>query len=105
MQIQYLVSHWGTDPNSLGAYSYDRVGRSHDLYEWLRTPVDNLFFAGEATSVSFPGSAHGAYSTGLMASEDCRMRVLERYGELDFMNSLMYGEVSQILVPLQISRL
>ncbi|KAK4788241.1 hypothetical protein SAY86_019560 [Trapa natans] len=103
--IHYLVSHWGTDPNSFGAYSYDRVGQSHDLYEWLRTPVDNLFFAGEATSVIFPGSAHGAYSTGLMASEDYRMRVLERYGEMDSMNSLMYEEASQILVPLQISRL
>ncbi|KAK0589349.1 hypothetical protein LWI29_013045 [Acer saccharum] len=102
--IQYLVSHWGTDINSLGSYSYDTVGKPHDLYERLRVPVDNLFFAGEATSMSFPGSVHGAYSTGLMAAEDCRMRVLERYGELDLFQSVM-GEDNPVSVPLLISRM
>ncbi|KAK3183349.1 hypothetical protein Dsin_030635 [Dipteronia sinensis] len=104
MQIQYLVSHWGTDINSLGSYSYDTVGKPHDLYEMLRIPVDNLFFAGEATSMSFPGSVHGAYSTGLMAAEDCRMRVLERYGELDLFQPVM-GEDNPVSVPLLISRM
>ncbi|KAH9770519.1 polyamine oxidase 2 [Citrus sinensis] len=102
--IQYLVSHWGTDANSLGSYSYDTVGKSHDLYERLRIPVDNLFFAGEATSMSYPGSVHGAFSTGLMAAEDCRMRVLERYGELDLFQPVM-GEETPISVPFLISRL
>ncbi|XP_044480453.1 polyamine oxidase 2-like [Mangifera indica] len=102
--INYLVSHWGTDVNSLGSYSYDTVGNSDDLYEILRIPVDNLFFAGEATSISFPGSVHGAYLTGLMAAEDCRMRVLERYGELDLFQPVM-GEVSPLSVPLLISRM
>ncbi|KAG8373080.1 hypothetical protein BUALT_Bualt12G0133500 [Buddleja alternifolia] len=99
--IQHLVSHWGTDKNSLGSYSYDTVGKPHDLYDRLRIPVDNLFFAGEATSMDYPGSVHGAYSTGLMAAEDCRMRVLERYGELDLFPPVM-GE--DVLVPLLISR-
>ncbi|GAU12610.1 hypothetical protein TSUD_132190 [Trifolium subterraneum] len=67
--IQYI--------NSLGSYSYDQVGKPHELYERLRVQVDNLFFAGEATSMSYTGSVHGAYSTGTMAAEDCRMRVLE----------------------------
>ncbi|KAG8364526.1 hypothetical protein BUALT_Bualt18G0006300 [Buddleja alternifolia] len=102
--IQYLVSHWGTDKNSLGSYSYDTVGKSHDLYETLRIPVDNLFFAGEATSTDYPGSVHGAYSTGLMAAEDCRMRVLERYGEQDLFQSDMGDEVT-FSVPLLISRM
>ncbi|XP_021735324.1 probable polyamine oxidase 2 [Chenopodium quinoa] len=101
--IQYLVSHWGSDINSLGSYSYDTVGKSHDLYERLRVPVDNLFFAGEATSASFPGSVHGAYSTGLQAAEDCRMRVLERYGELDLFQPAMGDE--SFSVPLLISRM
>lgn len=101
--IQYLVSRWGTDVNSLGAYSYDKVGKHHDLYERLRIPVDNLFFAGEATSVSYPGSVHGAYATGLQAAEDCRMRVLERYGELDLFQPAM-GE-DTVSVPLLISRM
>ncbi|KAL0298059.1 UNVERIFIED_CONTAM: Polyamine oxidase 2 [Sesamum angustifolium] len=101
---QYLVSHWGTDINSLGSYSYDTVGKSHDLYERLRIPVDNLFFAGEATSINYPGSVHGAYSTGLMAAEDCRMRVLERYGELDLFQPVM-GEELPVSAPLLISRM
>ncbi|KAG2712612.1 hypothetical protein I3843_04G125900 [Carya illinoinensis] len=102
--IQYLVSRWGSDIDSLGSYSYDTVGKSHDLFERLRIPVDNLFFAGEATSSNFPGSVHGAFSTGLMAAEDCRMRVLERYGELDLFQPVM-GEDTPMSVPLLISRM
>ncbi|XP_060187136.1 polyamine oxidase 2-like [Lycium barbarum] len=102
--VQHLVSHWGTDVNSLGSYSYDTVGKPHEFYEWLRIPVDNIFFAGEATSMDYPGSVHGAYSTGLMAAEDCRMRVLERYGELDLFQPVM-GEDAPVAVPLLISRM
>ncbi|XP_076957705.1 polyamine oxidase 2-like [Bidens hawaiensis] len=102
--IQYLVSHWGTDVNTLGSYSNDKVGKPHELYDKLRIPVDNLFFAGEATSTDYPGSVHGAYSTGLMAAEECRMRVLERYGELDLFQPVM-GEDSSASVPLLISRM
>ncbi|KAL1810926.1 hypothetical protein ACET3Z_020991 [Daucus carota] len=102
--IQYLVSHWGTDVDSLGSYSYDIVGKPHDLYERLRIPVDNLFFAGEATSMDYPGSVHGAYATGVLAAEDCRMRVLERYGEVDLFQPVM-GEDTPAFVPLQISRI
>ncbi|CAL0315858.1 unnamed protein product [Lupinus luteus] len=101
--IQYLVSRWGTDINSLGSYSYDAVHKPNDLYERLRVPVDNLFFAGEATSMLYTGSVHGAFSTGMMAAEDCRMRVLERYGEIDLLQTALGEEASA--VPLQISRL
>ncbi|KAK2999728.1 hypothetical protein RJ639_023095 [Escallonia herrerae] len=100
----HLVSRWGTDVNSLGSYSYDKVGKPHELYERLRIPVDNLFFAGEATSINYPGSVHGAYSTGIMAAEDCRMRVLERYGELNLFQPVM-GEDTPVSVPLLISRM
>ncbi|KAK7304951.1 hypothetical protein VNO77_42847 [Canavalia gladiata] len=103
--IQYLVSRWGSDINSLGSYSYDAVGKPHELFERLRVPVDNLFFAGEATSMSYPGSVHGAFSTGMMAAEDCRMRVLERYGELDLFQPVMGEEAASLSIPLQISRM
>ncbi|XP_076918222.1 polyamine oxidase 2-like, partial [Bidens hawaiensis] len=102
--IQHLVSRWGSDVNSLGSYSYDAVGKPHDLYEKLRIPVDNLFFAGEATSADYPGSVHGAYHTGQMAAEDCRMRV-QGYGELDLLHPAMGGEDAPASVPLLISRI
>ncbi|KAL9269730.1 Polyamine oxidase 2-like protein [Drosera capensis] len=101
--VQYLVSRWGSDINTLGSYTYDKVGKPHDLYERLRIPVDNIFFAGEATSMLYPGSVHGAYATGLQAAEDCRMRVLERYGELDIFQPVLGEE--NVCVPLLISRL
>ncbi|XP_020102904.1 probable polyamine oxidase 2 isoform X1 [Ananas comosus] len=107
--IQYLVSHWGTDENSLGSYTYDAVGMPRELYEHLRIPVDNLFFAGEATSTKFTGTVHGAFSTGLMAAEECRMRVLERYGDLDMLEPvhpvIMGEETASVSVPLLISRI
>eukprot|EP00249_Psilotum_nudum_P018171 c26674_g1_i2 orf=1483-2727(+) len=102
--VCHLVSHWGTDINSLGSYSYNAVGKPHDLYECLRAPVDNVFFAGEATSLKFPGSVHGAFSTGLMAAEDCHRQFIEHYGHLKLFQPVMAEEVS-CEVPLQISRL
>ncbi|KAL0844798.1 hypothetical protein Bca101_018044 [Brassica carinata] len=48
--VQCLVSRWGSDVNSFGSYSYDVVGKPHDLNERFRVPVDNLLFSGEATS-------------------------------------------------------
>ncbi|XP_078176008.1 polyamine oxidase 3-like [Carex rostrata] len=107
--IQYLVSHWGTDENSLGSYTYDGVGKSRDLFEKLRIPVDNLFFAGEATCIKYTGTVHAAYSTGLRAAEECRMRVLERYGDLNSLemtfHPVMAEEAASVSVPLLISRL
>ncbi|CAA6671771.1 unnamed protein product [Spirodela intermedia] len=102
--IQYLVSRWGADENSLGSYTYDGVGKSHDVYEKLRIPVDNLFFAGEATSMAYPGTVHGAFATGLMAAEDCRMHVAGRHADLDLCPA-MGEEAASVSVPLLISRM
>lgn len=103
--IKSLVSHWGTDPSSLGSYSYDTVGKPHDLYECLRIPIDNLFFAGEATSMSYPGTVHGAFSTGIMAADGCRRLLVERYRDLQIFQPVMGEELTSESVPLQISRL
>ncbi|XP_042375561.1 polyamine oxidase 3-like isoform X1 [Zingiber officinale] len=106
--IQYLVSHWGSDENSLGSYSYDAVGKPREYFERLRIPVDNLFFAGEATSIKYTGTVHGAFSTGLIAAEECRMRVLEKYGNpdtLEMFHPAMGEEAASISVPLLISRM
>ncbi|XP_059641525.1 probable polyamine oxidase 4 isoform X2 [Cornus florida] len=104
--VQYLVSRWGTDPNSLGCYSYDVVGKSEDLYDRLRAPLGNLFFGGEAVSLEHQGSVHGAYSAGVMAAENCKRHLTERVGGLEKIQLLSFkGEALDATVPLQISRM
>lgn len=62
----YLITRWGSDEFSGGAYSYVGAGGTANDYELLAEPLANkLFFAGEATSKSYPATVHGAYLTGL----------------------------------------
>lgn len=99
------VTRWGSDPNSLGCYSYDLVGKPHDLYERLRKPVDkNIFWAGEATSQRFPGTVHGAFESGVMAAEECLARFVEQFRDLELFQQPVMGEESDFST-LQISRL
>ncbi|KAL0918387.1 hypothetical protein M5K25_010392 [Dendrobium thyrsiflorum] len=102
---QYLVSRWGSDINSLGSYSCDLVGKPADLYERFGAPVDNLYFAGEAASIDHSGSVHGAYSSGISAAEDCQRRLQMQYGISDLLKIVFREEMSEIIVPLQISRM
>ncbi|XP_010909371.1 polyamine oxidase 5 [Elaeis guineensis] len=103
--VQYLVSRWGTDPDSLGSYSCDLVGKPADLYERFRAPVDNIYFAGEAASVDHSGSVHGAYTAGIIAAEDCRRRLLLQHGMSDLFQAVLREEMTEAMVPLQISRM
>ena len=61
---------WQTDPFSLGAYSYGKVG-SDGAQEALAEPVENtLYFAGEATDTTGNnGTVHGAIASGNRAAE------------------------------------
>lgn len=104
--VQYLVSHWGTDPNSLGCYSYDPIGMPGDLYERLRAPLGNLFFGGEGVSLDNQGSVHGAYSAGVMAAENCQRHLLQKLGNLEKLQLLpCRHEILDSTFPLQISRM
>ncbi|KAL8166101.1 hypothetical protein V2J09_007600 [Rumex salicifolius] len=61
-----VVTDWGKDPFSFGAYSYVAVGSSGEDYDILGRPVDNcLFFAGEATCKEHPDTVGGAIMSGL----------------------------------------
>ncbi len=63
------VHCWGTDPFTLGAYSYALPG-SAGCRQRLAAPVDDrLFFAGEACSLSDFSTAHGAFMTGVTAAD------------------------------------
>ena len=60
-----VVTRWGSDPFSLGAYSSISPGASGQDYDTLAEPVgDRVFFAGEATSRSYPATVHGAFLSG-----------------------------------------
>ncbi|XP_024977576.1 probable polyamine oxidase 4 [Cynara cardunculus var. scolymus] len=105
--VQYLVSKWGTDPNSLGCYSYDVVGKPTDIYDRLRAPLGNLFFGGEAVSMENQGSVHGAYSSGVTAAENCRKLLMEKRGFLEKFQILSISDdaILEAAFPLQISRM
>jgi monoamine oxidase len=60
-----VVTRWGSDPFSLGAYSSISPGASGKDYDTLAEPIgDRVFFAGEATSRSYPATVHGAFLSG-----------------------------------------
>ncbi|HMZ07370.1 MAG TPA: FAD-dependent oxidoreductase [Anaerolineales bacterium] len=66
-----LITRWGKDPFSFGAYSHIPPFASGDDYDALAEPVDDvLFFAGEATSREYPSTVHGAYLSGVRAAEE-----------------------------------
>ncbi|MCK6567422.1 MAG: FAD-dependent oxidoreductase [Anaerolineales bacterium] len=65
----FIITRWGKDPFSFGAYSHIPPFASGDDYDALAEPVDDvLFFAGEATSREYPGTVHGAYLSGIRAA-------------------------------------
>ena len=65
-----LVSRWGSDPWTLGAWSSIRPGGDPAARQILAEPVGGrLFFAGEATSTDAPGTLEGAYRSGRRAAD------------------------------------
>ncbi|ERN16321.1 hypothetical protein AMTR_s00182p00016710 [Amborella trichopoda] len=64
--VASVVTNWGDDPFSRGAYSYVAVGASGEDYDILGRPVENcVFFAGEATCKEHPDTVGGAMMSGL----------------------------------------
>lgn len=64
---KYFITRWGSDPFSLGSYSYVAVGATAQHFINLSTPIDNkLYFAGEATNAHlYDATVHGAYLSGI----------------------------------------
>ncbi|MBL8098625.1 MAG: FAD-dependent oxidoreductase [Anaerolineales bacterium] len=66
----YLITRWGKDKFSYGAYSHIPPFASGDDFDALFEPVDDiLFFAGEATSRKYFATVHGAYLSGVEVGE------------------------------------
>jgi monoamine oxidase len=67
-----IVSKWGHDPYSLGAYSFMGVGATPADRRMLGKPLAGLlYFAGEAVSENYAATMHGAYESGLAAAKVC----------------------------------
>ncbi len=70
------VTRWGSDPFSLGAYSFNALGAQPAMRDDLAAPIGRrVFFAGEATMRHDFSSAHGAFLSGQRAAN----QVLQTY--------------------------
>lgn len=65
-----VMSRWASDSYAYGCYSYAAVGVTDKNYDALAKPVNNLFFAGEATNKKYSATVHGAYLSGLRAAKE-----------------------------------
>jgi len=65
------ITKWDSDLNSLGSYSFYKVGTTMDDIIRLRHPIDNkIWFIGEHTHPKFASMTHGAFQTGEWAAEE-----------------------------------
>lgn len=68
--IDYQITRWASDPFALGSYSFNAVGTSPRTRQELGASLNKtVFFAGEATSQHYFGTAHGAYLSGIDAAK------------------------------------
>lgn len=66
-----LITRWGKDPFALGSYSSIYLGSTPEDRDALAQSVENiLFFAGEATSIEYAATVHGAFLSGQRAAEE-----------------------------------
>ena len=70
-----LMTRWASDEFAFGSYSFLKVGSSAKDRRTLAKPIDDrLFFAGEATSLSYPATTQGAYLSGIPEAERIQAR-------------------------------
>ena len=62
------TTNWHLDPFARGAYSAARPGHAHRRAHLAAPLGDRLFFAGEACSLDFFSTCHGAHLSGIEAA-------------------------------------
>lgn len=69
--IDYQLTRWNQDPFTFGSYSYYATNSTPNHRQELAKPINKkIFFAGEATSIDYPATVHGAYFSGLRVSQE-----------------------------------
>jgi len=76
-KIGHTASAWASDPWIKGAYSAALPGQGQQREILAATLADRLLFAGEATSLEFYSTAHGAYLTGRDRAEEVQTLLTE----------------------------
>ena len=67
----HQITRWASDPYALGSYSFYTVGSTPGMRDDLAAAIDSrLYFAGEATDRTAPGTVHGAYMSGVRAARE-----------------------------------
>jgi monoamine oxidase len=62
----WQTSNWLNDSFALGSYSFNAIGANKQTRKALFDNIEErLYFAGEATSVDYPATVHGAYLSGI----------------------------------------
>ena len=91
-----VMSRWTWNMTARGAYSYLPVGVSADEFDALAEPIqDRIFFAGEATIRSHPGTVHGAYLSGLREAG----RIAKRVGKQTKQNTPWPKKSDHVFAP------
>ena len=73
--LEGIVQNWGTEPYTLGVYSFSKIGTyttdTDSARRDLQAPVadDRLFFAGEASHTTHASTVVGALHEGERAAE------------------------------------
>ena len=69
--VDYQITRWASDHFARGSYSFNALNSTPAMRNALARPLEGrLFFAGEACSQDYFGTAHGAYLSGLQAARD-----------------------------------
>ncbi len=73
--ISAQITHWGQDPFSLGAYSFNATGTTPGTRRALAGAdwEGRVIFAGEATESNYFGTTHGAVLSGLKAAKSIKI--------------------------------
>lgn len=67
--LNILITRWDRDENSMGSYSFYKVGTTIEDIIHLRQPIQKkLWFIGEHTHPRYFSMTHGALQTGQWAA-------------------------------------
>lgn len=72
------VDHWLSNLWTKGSYSYLKVGQHTKFAGVLEQREGNIFFAGEHTSIKYPGYLNGAVESGERAAQEVFEDILKK---------------------------